>query len=100
MAWELSANLSRIHQRSNSNICSLPPRLHVTADDNDFDPTIMRHFREEGFDVTYLPYGNDVKAYKNDLKHLADDLELGESYAIVGQYEQYKYAVGHLWQES
>jgi len=62
----------------------MPPRLHVTADDDEFDPTIIQHFREEGFDVTYLPYGNGGKAYKDKLKHLADDLELGEDYVIVG----------------
>jgi hypothetical protein len=62
----------------------MPPRLHVTADDNEFDPIILKYFRDEGFDATYLPKGSDNKAYKDRLKHLADDLELGENYAIVG----------------
>ncbi|EMC95770.1 hypothetical protein BAUCODRAFT_71739 [Baudoinia panamericana UAMH 10762] len=70
---------------------SMPPRLHITADadsERDFDPVICQHFREEGFDVTFLPYNPDGgpaedKAYRNTLKHLSDDLELGENYAII-----------------
>ncbi|KAF2173815.1 hypothetical protein M409DRAFT_62064 [Zasmidium cellare ATCC 36951] len=62
---------------------SLPPRLHLTADDDDFDPTLLAHFHSEGYDVTYLPLGAGGKPYRNELAHLADDLELGESYAIV-----------------
>ena len=62
---------------------SMPPRLHITGDDAEFDETILQHWREEGFDVTYLPYGNNIKAYKQELAHLADDLELGEYYAII-----------------
>ncbi|USW56104.1 Putative NTF2-like domain superfamily protein [Septoria linicola] len=62
----------------------LPPRLHITADDDEFDDELLHHFRTEGFDVTYLPYNHtNPKAYITELKHLADDLELGESYAIV-----------------
>jgi carboxymethylenebutenolidase len=61
---------------------SLPPRLHITADDDEFDETTIQHWREEGFDVTYLPFTDD-KAYISALKHLADDLELGEAYALV-----------------
>lgn len=63
---------------------SMPPRLHVTGDDDEPDPLIVQHFIEEGFDVTYLPHGNGGKAYIDHLRRLADDLELGESYAIVG----------------
>lgn len=46
---------------------------------------IIQYLQEEGFDATYLPYGNGGKAYKDELKHLADDLELGENYAVVGK---------------
>ena len=64
----------------------MPPRLHVTGDDDEPDSLIVQHFQEEGFDVTYLPYGAGGKAYKDHLRHLNDDLELGEDYAIVGIY--------------
>lgn len=65
-------------------IDSMPPRLHVTGEDNSPDPLIIKYFKEEGFDVTYLPFGKGGKDYRDRLKHLQDDLELGESYAIVG----------------
>jgi len=63
----------------------MPPRIHVTADDDEFDETILQHLREEGFDATYLPFGDGGKAYRDELKHLADDLELGEDYAVIGK---------------
>jgi hypothetical protein len=60
------------------------PRLVVTSDTDDFDRVILEHFKEEGFQVAYLPYTGDKKDYKNKLQHLADPLELGDKYAIVG----------------
>ena len=61
------------------------PKVYLTADGNDFDPILIQHFGEEGYDVKYLPYDkNSVKAYRETLKNLADDLELGEKYSIVG----------------
>lgn len=60
------------------------PRLIVTSDTTDFDRTILEHFMEEGFQVAYLPYDGDKKDYNNKLRHLADPLELGDKYAIVG----------------
>lgn len=60
------------------------PRLILTGDTLDFDPTTISHWKEEGFAVAYLPYDGDVKAYRNNLPHLADPLGLGEKYAIVG----------------
>ncbi|KAK4574138.1 hypothetical protein LTR86_001899 [Recurvomyces mirabilis] len=61
----------------------MPPRLYVTADDDEFDSTLLQHLEEEGFHTTYLPLGKDGKAYRDSLRHLADDLELGENYAII-----------------
>ena len=62
----------------------MPPKLYLSADDNEFDPILIQHFREEGFDPKYLPLGQGGKEYRSTLKHLADDLELGENYGIVG----------------
>jgi hypothetical protein len=60
------------------------PRLVLTSDSPDFDPTTISHWKEEGFAVAYHPYDGDAKSYGNSLQHLADPLELGEKYAIVG----------------
>lgn len=61
----------------------MPPRLHITGDDPEFDDTVLRHFQDEGFDVTYLPFSQGGKAYRDELKGLPDGLELAESYAII-----------------
>lgn len=61
------------------------PRLVVTSDTDNFDEEILEDWKEEGFQVAYLPYGGDKKAYHNKLQHLADPLDLGDKYAIVGE---------------
>jgi hypothetical protein len=60
------------------------PRLVVTSDTPDFDQDVMENWMDEGFQVAYLPYDGDKKDYLNKLQHLADPLQLGEKYAIVG----------------
>jgi hypothetical protein len=60
------------------------PRIVVTSDTPDFDTDILEQWKEEGFQVAYLAYDGDKKDYHNKLQHLADPLELGEKYAIVG----------------
>ncbi|OAP65237.1 hypothetical protein AYL99_01209 [Fonsecaea erecta] len=59
------------------------PRLVLTSDTEDFDPTIISHFQEEGFQLSYLQYAGDKAGYMAQLQHLQDPLELGERYAIV-----------------
>lgn len=60
------------------------PRLVVTSDTTDFDKITIEHFLEEDFQVAYLPYTGDKRDYNNKLQHLADPLDLGDKYAIVG----------------
>lgn len=60
------------------------PRLVVTSDTPGFDEDIIENWKDEGFQVAYLPYDGDKKDYNNKVQHLADPLELGEKYAIVG----------------
>lgn len=66
---------------------SMPPRLWITADGDSFDEVIFQYWREEGYDVTYLPYSGGGQAYKDALKTLHLDLELGETYALVAYGE-------------
>ena len=63
---------------------NVEPRLVVTSDTTDFDSTTIEHFLAEGFQVAYLPYTGDKKDYQNKLQHLADPLDIGDKYAIVG----------------
>lgn len=62
---------------------SVVPRLVVTSDTDDFDEDILNHFKEEGYHTWYLPYSGDKAGYQRQLQHLADPLDLGETYAIV-----------------
>ena len=55
-----------------------------TAEDDTFDPVMIRHWKEEGFEITYLPYKGRRKEYMREIDRLPDPLELGEKYAIVG----------------
>jgi hypothetical protein len=63
---------------------NISPRLILSNHSPDFDPITVAHWKEEGFGVAYLPYEGDAKVYRNSLQHLADPLELGDKYAIVG----------------
>ena len=60
------------------------PRLVLTAEGPDFNPTTLSNWKDEGYQVTYLPLLNNKKDFINKLNRLADPLESGETYAIVG----------------
>ena len=63
------------------------PKLFITAEtDNasEFDQITLKHWREEGFDVTYIPMGRGGKAYQEQLKNIPNSLPLGEYFGIVG----------------
>ena len=60
------------------------PLLVLTAEGSDFDPVTIKNWKDEGYQVNYLPYNGNKKEYMMELQHLADPLELGEKYAIVG----------------
>lgn len=63
------------------------PRLLVTADTQEFDPAVIQHFKDEGFDVAYLPQAGvtDIKSAVGELDRLEEPLEVGDRYAIVGK---------------
>lgn len=60
--------------------------LYITAETDaeaDFDPVIIRRWREEGFQVSYIPLSNGGKDYISTLKSLDKDLSLGDKFAII-----------------
>ncbi|KAF2492144.1 NTF2-like protein [Lophium mytilinum] len=62
------------------------PRLYITAETDDvseFDQKTLKAWQEEGFKVTYVPFGKGGKGYVNQLHHLGDGMSIGERYAIV-----------------
>ncbi|KAF1949263.1 hypothetical protein CC80DRAFT_484611 [Byssothecium circinans] len=63
---------------------SRPPRIWLTAPSVDAPERALLDWRDEGYDITHLPYNpNDHANYLRTLKTLHNDLNLGESYAIV-----------------
>lgn len=64
------------------------PRLYITAETDtieEFDQITLKHWREEGFDVIYLPFGKGGKAYVKELERIKDSLSLGDNFGIVGR---------------
>lgn len=61
------------------------PRLYVMANYDEPDPQMISQWRQEGFDVTYLPYLGNVKQFQRQVHQLGDSLGLSEKFAIVGQ---------------
>ncbi|KAL9087221.1 MAG: hypothetical protein Q9165_006715 [Trypethelium subeluteriae] len=70
-----------------SSVPRAPPKLFVTAETSDFDEITLQKWRDEGFDVEYLPLENDggQKAYLESLKSLHNGLGVGDYYGIVGR---------------
>lgn len=58
--------------------------LVLTTDSREIDQVTVRHFQEEGFTISFLPYTGNPKDYDTRLQHLEDSLEVGDKYAIVG----------------
>ncbi|KAE8355062.1 hypothetical protein BDV28DRAFT_155662 [Aspergillus coremiiformis] len=58
-------------------------RLCISAETSEFDTEILRTWRDEGFDVIYLPYDRGGKEYIARLKSVKDGLGVGENYAVM-----------------
>ena len=61
-------------------------RVVLTAKDEAFDPVTIQHWKDEGFQVAYLPFRGRRKEYIEEIDSLPEPLELGEKYAIVGWF--------------
>ena len=63
------------------------PRLYITAETDtiqEFDQITLKHWRDEGFDVIYVPFGRGGKAYTKELEAIKDSMGLGDSFGIIG----------------
>ena len=60
------------------------PKLVVTAEELTFVEATLQKWREEGFEVSYLPFDRSREKYAHAIEHLSDPLPLGDNYAIVG----------------
>lgn len=64
-------------------------RLCISAETPDFDTEILRNWRDEEFEVVYLPFNEGGKDYQTRLHSVKDGLGVGESYAIIGKLTTY-----------
>ena len=60
------------------------PKVVITAKSDEFDQVTIQNWTAEGFEVSYLPYTGSREDYVGYLQRLADSLELGEGFAIIG----------------
>ena len=62
-----------------------PPKLYITAESDDFDAQTLSDWSAEGFDVSYIPLGDDVSSYLDKLRSLHRSKSLGpcEIFGIV-----------------
>jgi hypothetical protein len=44
-----------------------PPKLYITAEDEDFDELTLQEWRDEGFNVTYLAMGEGGRKFADRL---------------------------------
>ena len=61
------------------------PRLFVMAKYSEPEPELLSPWREEGFNVTYLPYLGNTKQFERQVHKLGNPLSLSEKFAVVGQ---------------
>jgi hypothetical protein len=80
----LNAGVSRSQRNTSSAYDNMSRHIvHVLSDDIEFDPVYLQHLNEEGFNVLYEHFTGDVNNFNRTIRHLSDDLEPGQKYAII-----------------
>ena len=72
--------------RFNWNHSKAPPRLVLIAESEDFDRNTIKNWKDEGFQIMYMPFSGGKKELITHLHNVSEPLELGETYAIVGEH--------------
>lgn len=63
-----------------------PPKLYFTAESDDFDAQTLADWRDEGFQVEYVPMGDGGDEYVRKLDRLAKKkLDPCETFGIIGE---------------
>lgn len=64
-----------------------PPKLYITSEDEEFDLVTLAEWRDEGFEVEYVPMGAGGNEYKMKIESLSR-AKLGpcETFGIVGMF--------------
>ena len=72
-----------------------PPRLIVTAEDEDFDEVTLQELRDEGFAITYVPMLDGGPSYGQRLDNLPRTLGVGVTTAIISYGDAASYCLEH-----
>jgi hypothetical protein len=62
------------------------PKLYLTAETDtieDFDQVTLQKWRDEGFDLKYIPYGKGGPAYTRELQAISRTMSVGDSFGMV-----------------
>ena len=70
--------------KDDSSTMTSQPRLFVMAKYSEPDPDLLSQWREEGFNVTYLPYLGNARQFERQVQKLGNPLALSEKFAVVG----------------
>jgi hypothetical protein len=63
-----------------------PPMLYLTAETDEFDDLTLAEWRDEGFNVEYLPMGNGGNEYRRKLQALwRKNMGPCETFGIIGR---------------
>ena len=60
------------------------PNLIVAAEGPSFDGKTLQNWRDEGFDVSYVPFNTSRKQYVERFNQISNSLKMDDKYAIVG----------------
>jgi hypothetical protein len=66
----------------------MAPCIVIAAASQSFDQVVMSHWKEEGYDVRFELVQEDSKSSMRSIESIGDNLEDGESYAIVSRVFQ------------
>ncbi|GES59947.1 dienelactone hydrolase [Aspergillus terreus] len=58
-------------------------RLCITAETEEFDTETLHNWRDEGFDVVYVPANCNEKEYISRLRSVKEGLGVGDNYAVL-----------------
>ncbi|KAI1775822.1 NTF2-like protein [Hypoxylon cercidicola] len=74
-----------------------PPKLYITAESDEFDLLTINEWRDEGFNVEYVPMGDGGKEYRTKLDSLSRaNLGPCETFGIVAYGDAASYCLEHF----
>ncbi|XXG95187.1 Carboxylic acid transporter [Hypoxylon texense] len=74
-----------------------PPKLYITAESEDFDLLTLNEWKDEGFNVEYVPMGNGGNEYRMKLDSLSRaDLGPCETFGIVAYGDAASFCLEHF----